>query len=300
MTKPLYSTDDIRKTYEIIHDHKFTKEVITRYSCNNEDIRAVALEGLDLSHCRNVLDLGCGYGLFVERLKDKLSPEASITGLDVLESNRTAFLHTLELSGLKGEFIKGGADLIRIIKAASFDLIIASYSLYFFPHLIADIARLLKAGGIFITITHSRFSLQEITALIPESMAQIGLDPPAQIAITSLFNSFSLENGGALLSPYFKEIETIAYPNAMVFPASEINDCIHYLTKKRHLLFKEVAESHPEKVDEVQRHFYQRIHHLAHQQGTFTITKDDAVFRCFYPRRNRAIDAPHVPTDDNR
>jgi len=300
MTKPLYSTDDIRKTYEIIHDHKFTKDIIIRYSQNNDDIRAVALEGLDLSHCRSILDLGCGYGLFIERLKGRIPTEAMVTGLDVLESNRPAFLHTLEASGFKGTFIKGGADLIRTIAAASFDLIIASYSLYFFPHLIADIARVLKNDGIFITITHSRFSLKEITDLIPLSMAETGIDPPPQIAITSLLNSFALENGRPLLQRHFRTVDAIRYPNTMVFPASAINDCIHYLTHKRHLLFKEVADNNPEKMDDVQTRFYQRIHHLAHSRGSFTITKDDAVFRCFHPRRNHAMDKRDAAATNNR
>jgi len=290
MTKPLYSTDDIRKTYEIIHDHKFTKDIIIRYSRNTEDIRAVALDGLDLSHCRSILDLGCGYGLFIERLKNRIHAEAVITGLDVLESNRAAFLHTLETTGLRGDFIKGGADLIRTYADASFDLIIASYSLYFFPYLIGDIARVLRDDGIFITITHSKNSLQEVTDLIPLSMTESGIDPPQEIAITALLGSFALENGPALLKRHFHTVENIGYPNAMIFPVTAINDCIHYLTHKRHLLFKEVVDSHPEKMDDVQTRFYRRIHLLAHSRGSFTITKDDAVFRCFHPRRNHAMD----------
>ena len=289
MTRHLYSTDDIRKTYEIIHDHKFTKDIIIRYSQNNADIREMALNGLDLSHCRSILDLGCGYGLFIERLKNRIPSEAMITGLDVLESNRPAFLHTLETTGFRGDFIKSGADHIRTIADASFDLIIASYSLYFFPHLIHDISRVLKDDGIFITITHSKFSLQEITDLIPLSMAESGIDPPTQIAITALLNSFALENGLPLLQRHFRTVETIHYPNTMIFPASDINDCIHYLTLKRHLLFKEVADTNPEKIDDVQTRFYRRVHHLAHSRGSFTITKDDGVFRCFHPRRNHAM-----------
>jgi len=289
MTKALYSSDDIRRTYEIIHDHKFTKEVITRYSRNIQDIRGIALEGLDLSRCRTVLDLGCGYGLFVERLRNRVSAEAAVIGLDILESNRSAFLHTLEANDLKGDFIKGGADLIRTFPDASFDLVIASYSLYFFPHLIGDIARVLKDSGVFIAVTHSKNSLQEVTALIPSSMIESGIDPPAQLAITTLLSSFALENGQPLLKRHFQDVETIHYPNAMVFPVVAINECIQYLSHKRHLLFKEVADSNPEKMDDVQARFFRRVRLQAHSRGSFTITKDDAVFRCFHPWRNHAM-----------
>lgn len=283
MMRPLYSMDDIRKTYEMIHDHKFTRDVIAQYSTNQADIRAVALAGLDLSRCRTVLDLGCGYGLFVERLRGRLAPGAQITGLDMLESNRRGFLHTLEDIGYAGTFVKGGAELIRDMPR--FDLIIASYSLYFFPYLISEIARALKDDGLFITVTHSKFSLQEITRLIPGSMAHSGLTPPERITIEALFEAFSLEDGLAQLRPHFTAIETIPFPNTMVFPTEKINDCIHYLSMKRHLLFKEVADRHPERMEDVQSHFYQRIHHQAHVQGAFTLTKDDAIFRCAQPCR---------------
>lgn len=288
MTKSLYSTDDIRKTYEIIHDHKFTREIIARYSRNKADVRTVALAGVNLSQCRTALDLGCGYGLFVEKLRGRLPREASITGVDVIESNRAAFLRTVEDIGYTGSFIKGPADLIRDMPAASFDLIVASYSLYFFPHLIGEIARVVKPDGLFITITHSRFSLQEITDLIPGSMAHTGINPPEKISIRALFDAFSLEDGPAQLRPYFTTIETIPYPNAMHFPLEDINACIRYLSMKRHLLFKDVADNHPGRLDDVQTHFYQSIHHAAHAAGGMTITKDDVVFRCSHPCPNHA------------
>ena len=68
----LYSTEDIKKTYESIQNHIRTKHIILNYSRNAGDIRKIALEGLDLSRVKRVLDLGCGYGFFTESLKGLL------------------------------------------------------------------------------------------------------------------------------------------------------------------------------------------------------------------------------------
>lgn len=279
----LFSDDDIRKTYEVVPDHKFTRDVITNYSTNQSDIRDVALGGLDLKNCIKVLELGCGYGHFTERLAGRLADCAHITGMDLLEGNRAGYTAALEKAGYQGIFIKSGAEMIRDFETQSFDLVIASYSLYFFPGLISEIARVLRPEGVFITITHSKFSLKEITRLIPHSLKTIGVAPPKVISINRLFLSFSQEEGQRKLAPYFRAVEMIRYPNAMIFPFERIIDCINYISKKRFLLFKDVTRQYPEKMDDVQLQIYQRVNNLARDKGFFTVTKDDAVFRCRAP-----------------
>ncbi|MEN6475952.1 MAG: class I SAM-dependent methyltransferase [Syntrophaceae bacterium] len=283
ITQNLFSDDDIRKTYEVVPDHKFTRDVITNYSTNQNDIRDVALGGLDLKNCVKVLELGCGYGHFTERLAGRLADGAHITGMDLLEGNRVGFMATLERAGFQGSFIKSGAEMIRDYPMQSFDLVIASYSLYFFPYLISEIARVLKPEGIFITITHSKFSLKEITRLIPHSLKTIGLASPKVIAINRLFLSFSQEEGQSKLAPFFQTIEMIRYPNAMIFPSEKIIDCINYISKKRFLLFKDITRQYPDKIDDVQLQIFQQVNILARNKGSFTVTKDDAVFRCRAP-----------------
>jgi len=284
----LFSDDDIRKTYEVVPDHQFTRDVITNYSTNQSDVRDVALGGLDLKNSFKVLELGCGYGHFTERLAGRLADGAHITGMDLLEGNRAGFMAAVERAGYQGAFIRSGAEMIREFETRSFDLVIASYSLYFFPGLISEIARVLRSEGIFITITHSRFSLKEITRLIPHSLRTIGLTPPKVISINRLFHAFSQEQGRRKLAPYFRAIEMIRYPNAMVFPFERIIDCINYISKKRFLLFKDITRQYPEKMDDVQLQIYQRVSSLARDHGFFTVTKDDAVFRCRSPLSGEA------------
>lgn len=194
----LFSHEDIRKTYEELSWHRRSKDIIQEYALNLKDIRGVALEGVDLRECSDVLDLGCGYGFFTEKLAGRLNPGARVMGIDVIDhSNRQSFIDTVTLMGHRASFIQGSADVIRDMAGSGFDLVIASYSLYFFPHLIPEIARVLRGSGVFITVTHSKYSLKELTSFVPFSMRTAGIDAPEELRINRLFRAFSLEEGAA-------------------------------------------------------------------------------------------------------
>lgn len=280
----LFSQDDIRNTYGPIKDHILTSDIIRRYARNVRDIREVALEGLDLSRTGHALDLGCGYGFFTEKLEGRLGEGASILGIDVIDrNNRDRFLQTVEKMGYHGDFIQGRADLIKDMAGARFDLVVASYSLYFFPHLVGEIARILSDKGVFVAVTHSRDSLKEVTRYVPLCMEKLGLTPPGDIAISRLFREFSLEEGGEELSRHFGSVERIVYPNHLRFPLDRVGDCVSYLDRKRFLIMKDVAETDPQKVEDVVVHFKRMVYEHARRNDGVDLTKDDAVFRCYFP-----------------
>ncbi|MCK9273991.1 MAG: class I SAM-dependent methyltransferase [Syntrophales bacterium] len=281
----LYSLDDIRRTYEPVDDHLKTRQLILRYSINRKDIRDAALDGLDLSETGSVLDLGCAYGFFTEKFAGRLKKGALITGLDVVDkTNSPLFLSAVRSAGYEGRFIAEKADYIKNMPSGFFDLIVASYSLYFFPHLIGYIARLLATGGMFLTITHTQSSLQEVIGLIPASLEAVGFEYPGDTAIGRLLRRFSMENGEGQLKPHFGRIEKIVFENDLSFPEEHIEDCIDYLSKKRNLLFKEILDADPEKMEEVLTGFYKNVRERAREGGKFSITKDDCIFRCYEPR----------------
>jgi SAM-dependent methyltransferase len=284
----LFSYEDIRKTYEEVVWHRRCKDIIQGYALNTKDIRDVALEGLDLSQVHRVLDLGCGYGFFTERLSGRLSSQAHITGIDVIEkNNRDSFLHAVNHMGYRGTFIQGSAEIIRDMDDSGFDLVITSYSLYFFPHLIAEIARILEPGGLFIAVTHSKHSLHEVTVLVSESMKSAGIEPPDDLKIYELFDSFSLEDGATRLSPFFEEVINIVYKNSLIFPYAHFNDFIEYITIKKPLFFNEVLAGYPSKIDAVMSAFTKTSYEHARIHGNVTLNKDDGIFRCRRPVHDR-------------
>ena len=281
----LYSVEDIRKTYEAVRDQREARRLIFRYSVNRQDIRGIALEGLDLADVENALDLGCSYGFFTEKFAGRLKVGATVTGLDLVgKANRALFLSLVDSIGYQGRFVAGRADLIGDMDSGSLDLVVASYSLYFFPHLIGEIARILRPDGIFIAITHAELSLREVIRLIPGCMVSAGLEAlPTEPAIGRLLRVFSLENGEAQLNPHFGRIEQIVFENKLSFQREDIEDCKDYLGKKQNLLFKELLDEHPQRVEEALSCFYRQLHETARREGRVVITKDDCIFRCFNP-----------------
>ena len=284
----LFSYEDIRKTYEEVDWHRRTRMIIQKYALNTQDIRDAALAGLDIKQFRDVLDLGCGYGFFTERLKGKLNDQAKIIGIDVVnKNNRDTFLNTVTLMGYMGTFIQGSADIIADMAQESFDLVIASFSLYFFPHMIPWIAKVLRRTGLFIAVTHSRHTLHEVIRFVPSCMRAVGLTPPDDLRINRLFRVFSLEEGASQLSPHFEEVERILYENSLVFPFDQFDQCVEYLDNKKHLIFKEVSEIYPYKIEDVAAAFNMALFEHARLHGKVLITKDDGIFRCRLPVHDR-------------
>lgn len=279
----LYSIEDIKKAYEKTGDHATTRNIITRYSTNPDDIRDIALNRLNLSWASHVLELGCGFGAFTGKLAGRLHEDAEITGIDMVAENGPPFSATVAAIGYKCAFIRGNADLIKKMRTGGFDIIIASYSLYFFPDLIGDISRILKPGGIFIAITHSRRSLEEVLQFIPTSLAKMGLDHPGETRLARLFGAFSMENGQAQLTPYFRRIDVIIYENRLMFSKEDFGDCLDYLNKKDSLLFKDIEETYPRQREVIKSRFYDDLKQYTEGKGFLSITKDDAVFRCLEP-----------------
>jgi len=283
MDNNLYSQNDITSTYEQVHDLLLTRYIIKKYSSNKSDIRDVALTNLNCKSAKKVLELGCGYGFFIEKLKDRVHDSAVIIGIDMVENNREPFLHSVSSIQYKGEFISGNADIIKEMPGGSFDLIITSYSLYFFPHLIPDIARVLTPDGVFIAITHSKNTLKEAILFIRSCMKSVGSLDKEETVINKLFSAFSLEEGRSQLEKYFNRVERLDYANSMVFSAEHINDFIFYIQKKKNLIYKEVMELMPEKLDDIVQCVEQRIIDYTNTNRSIKLNKDDAVFRCFEP-----------------
>ncbi|HVN71927.1 MAG TPA: class I SAM-dependent methyltransferase [Desulfomonilia bacterium] len=286
----LFSYEDIRKTYEQVDWHRRCKDIIQEYALNALDIRDAALDGLDLTEVREVLDLGCGYGFFTERLSGRLNSGAHITGIDVIEkNNRDNFMNMVNLMGCTGTFIQGSADIIRDMPDNGFDLIVTSYSLYFFPHLIPEIARILRREGVFIAVTHSKHALREVTKFVSAGMKMAGIEPPDDLKIHELFEAFSLEDGAAQLTPYFQDIDRAVYKNSLLFPFNRFHDFLEYINIKKPLFFKEVLEDQPAKMDDVMAAFTKTSYEHARENGKVLITKDDGIFRCRLPIDRRMV-----------
>ena len=101
-----------------------------------------------LSGVLHILDLGCGTGEITRRLAAHY-PQARLVGVDILESNLVLARRDSANLGERVQYMQGDAFALEI-DGASIDLVVCrhmSQSVPDFPLVLAEITRVLKAGG---------------------------------------------------------------------------------------------------------------------------------------------------------
>jgi SAM-dependent methyltransferase len=211
----------IANSYANLDFHRRVAELIRNHSENREDIRVVAGKRLDWGNIRTLLDLGCGYGWFEKTLRGRF---AYILGIDCFTENETMFLEAARLIAEQAAFMH--ARLVSRIDAppGSFDLVVAAYSLYFFPGIVEDVKRVLRPEGALLVITHS------------ESMLEEGERFFNFRNLRKIIRRFSAENGEASLRKHFDKVESVDYHNALVFKEGSDEDLASYIAFKREFI----------------------------------------------------------------
>jgi SAM-dependent methyltransferase len=154
---------------------------------------------------------------------------------------------------------------------ASFDLVVASYSLYFFPNGLPEMARVLRPHGVFLAVTHTESSCRAF-------LRALGL-PESGSAFLSIILRFSAENGQERLAPWFETVERVDYANAIGFGAGDLDDLLQYLQFKLPLLSPDLeGKGDPARVLE------QAARRALARSGRVTFEKGDAAFRCTRPK----------------
>jgi ubiquinone/menaquinone biosynthesis C-methylase UbiE len=270
----------IRRVFRDVQKHLSIAQLIRQFSTNKEDIRKTALNQADLSNCQNVLELGCAFGAFTEALKDKLHPEAIITGIDIIPEYKPFFLEACRRAGYSGFFSSSGIDKIRKFPAGSFDLVICSYALYFFADMIPEIARVLKKDGLFITITHSQAGMREIVVIVKNILQQNNsLNEKQSLPIEIIFEQFSAENGEKLLHSFFGRILVIDFKNALVFQPQEIDHFLDYFQFKKSFFLSGTDAHNKTIINQLMR----ELQDSAMKNNLVTMCKDDKIFICSHP-----------------
>lgn len=101
-----------------------------------------------LSGALHVLDLGCGTGEITRRLAERY-PQASLSGVDILESNLAIARQRSATLGERVRYEHGDAFALAHADA-SFDLVVCrhmSQAVPDFPQVLAEITRVLRPGG---------------------------------------------------------------------------------------------------------------------------------------------------------
>ena len=251
--------------------HEAVSALIRRHSTNTCDVRDAILRDVQMSSASEVLDLGCGFGFMAQAIARLLRPQSRITGVDALQANKVPFESRVRSEGRRAKFVRMTVDSRLPWRDSSYDVVVSTYSLYFFPQALPEIARVLRPEGRFLTVTHSAESLRKMLRLagIPEERAPL---------LTTV-QRFCSENGSEILSRCFASVDSIDYQNTLRFEPDEIDDLLRYLRFKFRC-FNEWPESEPELCDLESRELRQRLCAL----DEIVLEKNDTAFWCSGPR----------------
>lgn len=215
---------NLARSYSNHLQHSRIARIIRAHSENRRDIRHIVKDMVDWRKVRRLLDLGCGYGWFEEALE--AYPEL-IVGIDCLTENREPFLSATTGKAKETVFQNQRLPSRLVFPDNQFDVIVSAYSLYFFPGVLSEVARVLAGDGAFIVITHSERMLEEGKAFFDFDNLQ------------RIIKSFSAENGEQLLRCYFESIRSLNYPNTLVFSRSEEDDLAAYIDFKKEFISRD-------------------------------------------------------------
>ncbi|NLT24484.1 MAG: methyltransferase domain-containing protein [Syntrophorhabdus sp.] len=208
------------------HDlHARVGTIIREHSRNRRDIRSVVRDAVPWPRVKSVLDVGCGYGWFEQVMPEGLD---LIVGVDCLAENEAPFLAVAAARARDAAFRVVTLPAPTGLPSNHFDLVLSLYSLYFFPGAVGEMARVLKPGGLFLSLTHSVSMLEE---------GQHYFDFRN---LRKVIERFSAENGEALLGRHFATVDRIDYPNALVFREGDEESLALYIDFKREFIEKDV------------------------------------------------------------
>lgn len=275
-----FGPDKLAKVFSDTCAHIGVAKMIQAHLSNKNDIRKLALQSLDLSSCKKILDVGCGFGYFTQGLEDRIHPNAEVLGIDIHPAYENHYLKTCKKANLKGKFIGDGIAEVTKFPEKSFDLILSSFSFYFFPEYIGRIASLLKNDGICVAITHAVPHMHELTSFVKALLHLRGIGHSGDLPYESLIRNFSSENGKELLNPWFSDIQRQYCKSSLVFPDGDYDSLLKYFKFKHRFFLTE----NKNRTDELIGLLLEKVKKEMKLYGKFTITKDDIIFVCTQPK----------------
>lgn len=163
-------------------------------------------EARDRSAGARVLDMGCGPGTYLARLRRR-APTARLVGLDL----SVGMLAEARAAGTTA-LASGDVTSLPFVDAA-FDSVMANHMLYH----VADIAaavrearRVLAPGGTFLAVTNALAHIGELDALLASVSGRDGWWRPSHRFVT--------DDGRSFLDPVFDRVELVSFRGELHVP----------------------------------------------------------------------------------
>ncbi|NQT61891.1 MAG: class I SAM-dependent methyltransferase [Candidatus Marinimicrobia bacterium] len=264
--------------------HQRVGDFIVAHSTNSSNIYEEASSLLSFHEPITLLDIGCGYGNFTKALIPKLKPGSTCHGLDCRINFIEPFTEIVKAAGLRGKFFAIEAERMNLLASHSYDLVAAAFSLYFFPHQLNEIKRILKPNGILLAITHSNQGLNEFFDDLRGVIKSIAGRENIIFDIERKVASFCEENCLEFLRPHFEIVRMNEHPNQLVFNRDDMEDLLYYLDFRLDVMSEEEFLGDDLELNILKHEFFNHIRKRLRTKGIYTLNKEDAIFIGKHPK----------------
>lgn len=230
------------------------------------DLPALIADSLSDEH-RTVLDLACGSGADLRRLRSEL-PEATTIGVGASPG---------VLEDLPPPVLCAAAAQLPI-RTAGVDAVLAVHALHRLPDIdaaLAEVVRVLEPSGVLVASTNAEDDKQELDDLWQAAAADVlGTDQGARPA--RLSDRFPLDAGAAQLREYFGDVTVQQLTGSIA--ADDPAPVLDHLGS-----YRVWAAQTGVPYDEIVRRARERLNAAIASDGAFTITTRQGVIRAADP-----------------
>lgn len=171
-----------------------------------------------------VLEVGCGPGWLWVEATPHLRPDLDLTLTD-LSDGMAAEARGQVRRARAGRTVAAVADAQTLpFRSAGFDVAVANHMLYHVPEppaAVAELARVLRFGGLLVAATNGARHLRELADIRRSVFG--GLEP-----LDAAARAFGIDSGGAVLRDRFEDVEWRAYEDELV--CTDPADVLAFLT----------------------------------------------------------------------
>lgn len=197
------------------------------------------VKGLGIKGDESVLDVGCGDGTLLIKLRKEQGHSGTLFGMDISSGILHRPINLADSQRLNIDFIVADAQDIPF-SANSFGVVTACHMIYHVPNIdraLLEMARVLKPEGKFALSANSQKSKSEVLRPLKEAVARhfdLSMFPDAT-------RRFSIEKGGDLIKKHFKNVTLRTYPS--VISLDFVDPYIEYFNTLRSLWDEEFSDS---------------------------------------------------------